>query len=125
MFSTSTGVFVNQKGINVREQTVKMVAHLFTYIYSLLIDKHPCESRNISIKFPCALHPETSSFFESFPLFLFLSFHTSVLSFSTLSQYYFLAILDVNSLCSSSNTVIVKLNNKDKTSEINNYLQYI
>ena len=63
------------------EINVKIALHLiftvFTHIYSLLIDKDLCESRNISIKCPCALlvylclsSRDPSIFFSKFHLFI-------------------------------------------------------
>ena len=49
-----TDAFLDQKRVNVCEHPVKMVAqgrhlyHVFTYIYSLLIEKDICDHRNIS-----------------------------------------------------------------------------
>ena len=45
---------------------------VFSYIYSLSVDEDLCESRNVSIKFSCALfvcvfHLERSSFFVGIP----------------------------------------------------------
>ena len=43
---------------------------LFSYIYSLLIEKDICDRQNISNKFVCAFPPEISSFFgKNFPFF--------------------------------------------------------
>ena len=51
-----------------------LIFSLFTYIYSLLIEKDLCECQNISFKFICVSHLETSQFFIKRFLFLFLLF---------------------------------------------------
>jgi hypothetical protein len=60
------------KGINKLKETYLIAPslHMFTYIYSLLIDKDLCESQNISIKFLCAL--SVYSCLSSEDLFMFL-----------------------------------------------------
>ena len=39
--------------VNVCEHMVKTASHVFTYIYSLLIEKDICDCQNVSIKLPC------------------------------------------------------------------------
>jgi hypothetical protein len=46
-----TDVFLDQKRVNVCECLVKMASDVFTYIYSLQIEKHICDHQNISNKF--------------------------------------------------------------------------
>ena len=52
-------VFLNRERINVCEHTVKVASHdsyyVFTYNYSLLIEKGLCEYQNVSFKFPCVV----------------------------------------------------------------------
>ena len=65
-------------GHGVSEHTVKMVPchSVFTYIYSLLIEKDLRESKNVSVKFPCVyfgpLIQGSLSFFGKSFRFLFL-----------------------------------------------------
>ena len=75
--STHTKAFFIQKRINVWEKTGKMVC---TYIYSLLIEKDPCECWNISVKFVCALF--IYLYLSSRELFIFS------VSFSSFYSYF-------------------------------------
>ena len=75
--------------------TGRHMYYVFTYIYSLLIEKDLCECQSMSVKFLCAFsfysfQSDTSLFFgKRFPfLFLFCAIPTLVLSLPTWSSSY-------------------------------------
>ena len=52
--STIIDIFLDQKRVNVCEDTVKTAPRrVFTHIYSLQIEKDICDHRNVSVKLPC------------------------------------------------------------------------
>ena len=82
--------FLDQKRVNLCEHMVKIaplscgaIFHVFTQIYSLLIEKDICDCLKISIKLPCVCMCLSSRdlfyFFGTSFLFLFLFFVLSVL----------------------------------------------
>jgi hypothetical protein len=61
-----TDVILDQKRVNICEHTLKTAPHgtylqlawrhlyhIFTYIYSIVIEKDICNCQNVSVKFPC------------------------------------------------------------------------
>ena len=66
---------------------------VFTYIYSLLIDKYISECRNVAVRFLCVLlvylcrSSGNLFFFDKSSPPLFCVIHNSLLSLSTWSQY--------------------------------------
>ena len=91
-----TDVFLNQKKVNWCKHTIKMLSHVFKYIYSLLINKDICECQNVSGSltdvFMCAFYPVISWVFLvrvfSF-FFYFCVIHISVLSLSKWMLFVF------------------------------------
>ena len=114
---TITNVFFNQKTVNVCKHTVKMTwCHLhsiFTYVYSLLIEKDICDHRNISNKFlrvcVCLTSGNLFIFSKSFP-FPFPFFVLSVLRyfpFHLVSTKNWLSVINNNSSNNKKKIIII------------------
>ena len=76
-----------------RTLTWRRLYHVFTYIYSLLIEKYICDCQNISIKLPCvcfvlnSLHFFNKEYPLSFPFSC--SFFVFIQSFKSWIYFYF------------------------------------